>query len=186
MSEESLYNRYAIALLSLAIEKDSVEVFRNQVKTICVILKENHDFAEILINSNYDIEEKYKMIDKIFASANEDILTFIKIIIRNNRGFYLYDIFKETLYRFDDYLNIEEGVFYCVSSFKDEDIKRTIKAVEKKLNKRIECEIIRDDSLLGGFKLVVKDNVFDASLLTRLSRLKESVKNWGDYYGNKT
>lgn len=186
MGEESLFNRYAIALLSLAIEKNEVASFRDEVKQIVVILRENREFAEILADSNYTLEDKNKILDKVFASVNTDILSFTKIIIRNGRAFYLYEIFKETLYRFDDYLNIEEGTFYCVSSMKDEDIKKAIEAVEKKLNKKVECEIIRDETLLGGFKLVVKDNVFDASLKTRLARLKESVKKWGAYYANKT
>ena len=176
MGEESLFNRYAIALLSLSIDLNEVDSFRDEIKQITVILKNNRDFADILTDSNYTLDEKFKIIDKIFASTREQIKTYIKLIVRNGRGFYLYDIFKETLYRFDDYLNIEEGVFYCVSSMKNEDIKKAIKAVEKKLNKRVECEIIRDETLLGGFKLVVKDNVFDASLQTRLARLRESVK----------
>ena len=186
MGDESLFNRYAIALLSLAIEKKEVANFRYEVKQIADILKNNREFAMILNDSNYNLEEKYKIVEKVFASINPDILSFTKIIIRNGRAFYLHEIFKETLFRFDDYLNIEEGVFYCVSSMKDEDIKKAIAAVEKKLNKRVECEIIRDDTLIGGFKLVVKDNVFDASLKKKLERLKESVKKWGAYYANKT
>lgn len=176
MGEESLFNRYAIALLSLAIEKDSTVNFRDEVKQITLILKKNRDFADLLTDSNYTLEKKFKILEKVFASINNDILTYMKIIIRNGRGFFLYDIFKETLYRFDDYLNIEEGTFYCVSTMKEEDIAKALKAVEKKLNKKVECEIVHDDTLLGGFKLVVKDNVFDASLKTRLARLKESVK----------
>ncbi len=186
MGEENLFNRYAIALLSLSIEKNEVESFRNEIKQIVVILRNNREFAEILNDSNYNLEEKNKIIERVFASINQDILSYMKIIIRNGIAFYLYEIFKETLYRFDDYLNIEEGKFYCVSSLKDEDIKKAIAAVEKKLNKRVECEIIRDETLIGGFKLVVKDNVFDASLKKRLERLRESVKKWGIHYANKT
>jgi len=176
MGEEGLFNRYAIALLTLAIEKNDVANFRDEVKQIVTILKNNREFALILNDSNYKLDEKIKIVEKVFASINDDILSYIKIIIRNGRAFYLYEIFRETLYRFDDYLNIEEGKFYCVSSMKDEDIKKAIEAVEKKLNKRVECEIIRDETLIGGFKLVVKDNVFDASLKKRLERLRESVK----------
>lgn len=176
MKEELVYNRYAIALLQLSIEKGKPEEYRKEVKCIREILRENKDFLSVIDNVNLSLEEKYSIIDKVFASANEDVKTFIKIIIRNGRAFYLYDIFKETLYRFDDYLNIEEGKIYCTKDLSDEDIQKAIKAIEKKTNKTLEIEKVIDETLLGGFKIKIKDNVYDASLKKRVKMLKDELK----------
>lgn len=176
MKEELVYNRYAIALLQLSIEKGQPEEYRKEVKCIKEILKENKDFMMVINDVNLSLEEKYSIVDSVFKSAKEDIKIFIKIIIRNGRAFYLYEIFKETLYRFDDYLNIEEGVIYCTKDLADEDIEKAIKAIEKKTNKILEITKVIDESLLGGFKIKIKDNVYDASLKKRVSMLKEELK----------
>lgn len=176
MKEELVFNRYAIALLQLSIEKGKPEEYRKEIKCIKQILKENKDFISVIDNVNLSLEEKYEIVDKVFKSANEDIRIFIKIIIHNGRAFYLYEIFKETLYRFDDYLNIEEGQIFCTKELSDEDINRAIKAIEKKTNKTLEIEKVIDDSLLGGFKIKIKDNVYDASLKKRVKMLKEELK----------
>jgi F0F1-type ATP synthase delta subunit len=109
MNNPELFNRYAIALLELAIEKNETEEFREEVKLIRNIFKEYGEFADLLANVNTELSKKFEIVDKIFKDFKEEIRTFIKIIIRNKRSVYLYQIFKETLFRFDDYLKIEEG-----------------------------------------------------------------------------
>ncbi len=176
MKEELVFNRYAIALLQLAVEENDVTTYRKEVKCIRMILKDNPDFMLLLNNVNLTLEEKFKIVDKIFSSILENIRIFIKIIIRNGRSFYLYDIFKETLFRFDDYLNIDEGVIYCTKDMLDEDINKAIEAIEKKTGKHLELTKVIDNTLLGGFKIKIKDNLYDASLKTKLNSLKEQIK----------
>ena len=169
MKSELVFNRYAVALLSLAIEKNKAFEYRSEVKAIKEILKENKEFMNVIG------DDKFNIVDKVFNSINEDIKSFIKIIIRNDRTFYLYDIFKETLYRFDDYLHIEEGVIICSKNLLDEDIEKAIKAIEKKTNKKLELTKVIDESLIGGFIIKVKDNVYDASIKSKLAKLKENL-----------
>lgn len=175
MKSELVFNRYAVALLSLAIEKNKAFEYRSEVKAIKEILKENKEFMNVIGDVNLTIEDKFNIVDKVFNSINEDIKSFIKIIIRNDRTFYLYDIFKETLYRFDDYLHIEEGVIICSKNLLDEDIEKAIKAIEKKTNKKLELTKVIDESLIGGFIIKVKDNVYDASIKSKLAKLKENL-----------
>ena len=78
MKEELVYNRYAIALLQLSIEKGQPEEYRKEVKCIKEILKENKDFMMVINDVNLSLEEKYSIVDSVFKSAKEDIKIFIK------------------------------------------------------------------------------------------------------------
>ena len=177
MGDEVLFNRYAIALLEIAIEQNKTEEFRKEVKILKNIFQKSPEFCEILCDVNIDLAKKYSMIDKILASVNSDILSFVKVIIKNNRAHYLYKIFKETLYRFDDYLEIQEGKLILSKEMNEEEKEKIIKSIEKNEGVRLELEEVIDPSILGGFIVTLKDNVYDASLKTKLQNLKESLKN---------
>lgn len=177
MGDEVLFNRYAIALLELAIEKGKEEEYRKEVLILRDIFKNNPEFSDILNDVNLDLSKKFSIADSIFKSANDDILGFIKVIIKNNRAHYLYKIFKETLYRFDDYLNIQEGKLILSKPISEEEKNKIKKSIEEKEEVRVELEEIIDPSILGGFIVTLKDNVYDASLKTKLENLKESLKN---------
>lgn len=177
MGDEVLFNRYAIALLEIAIEQNKTEEFRKEVKILKNIFQNSPEFCEILCDVNIDLAKKYSMIDKILASVNSDILSFVKVIIKNNRAHYLYKIFKETLYRFDDYLEIQEGKLILSKEMNEKEKEKIIKSIEKNEGVRLELEEVIDPSILGGFIVTLKDNVYDASLKTKLQNLKESLKN---------
>ena len=177
MGDEVLFNRYAIALLEIAIEQNKTEEFRKEVKILKNIFQNSPEFCEILCDVNIDLAKKYSMIDKILASVNSDILSFVKVIIKNNSAHFLYKIFKETLYRFDDYLEIQEGKLILSKEMSEEEKEKIIKSIEKNEGVRLELEEVIDPSILGGFIVTLKDNVYDASLKTKLQNLKESLKN---------
>ena len=177
MGDEVLFNRYAIALLEIEIEQNKTEEFRKEVKILKNIFQNSPEFCEILCDVNIDLAKKYSMIDKILASVNSDILSFVKVIIKNNRAHYLYKIFKESLYRFDDYLEIQEGKLILSKEMSEEEKEKIIKSIEKNEGVRLELEEVIDPSILGGFIVTLKDNVYDASLKTKLQNLKESLKN---------
>ena len=179
MGEEALFNRYAVALVELSVERHKEVEYRKTVKVLKNILKENKEFFAILSDPNYSLKDKYKLIDKVFVNVPKDITSFIKIIINNGRAFYLYDIFKETLFRFDDFLGIEEGEIYLAEDISDEDIDKIRIAIEKDIGKKVELDKVIDPSLIGGFKVKLKDGVYDSSISTKITKLRNTLINGG-------
>ena len=85
----TLSNRYAFALLEVAKEKNKVEDYRKDIITIYESLKENEDFAKLLAATNIDKEERYKIIESVLKKFDQEIVNYIKIIVKNNRAYYL-------------------------------------------------------------------------------------------------
>lgn len=176
MRDEALLNNYAIAILSLAIEEKKVEEYRKELKVLKEILDENEEFIFHLGNYEISLKEKYDLLDKTFARFDKNIISFLKVIVKNNRAFLLNKIIKESIYRFNDYLKIEEGKIYLAHKLDKASMNKIIKAIEKNENARVELETIIDPSLLGGFIVSIKDNVYDASLINKLEKMKASLK----------
>lgn len=170
--ENYIFNRYAIAFLDLSIQEKSVNNDREELKILKNVLKENEEYQRILYGKNISLNEKYDLIDCSFKDLSSHTRSFLKVIVKNNISFYMYEIIKESLYRFDDYLNIESGTLYVPKKPSDEDIKKIIETIEKDLNKRIDLNIVIKPDLIGGFKVVLKNNIYDASIKTKLDSLK--------------
>ena len=175
--DNTLFNRYALALLSVAKEENKVEEYRLYLKEIKEALDNNPTFIKLLGATNIKKSDRYLIIEKVFAQYDSNIVNFIKVILKNNRSYYLRKIIKETIFRFDDYLNIEEGKLISAAKLSEEQIHKIEKALEKTLQKRIELRIIVDESLIGGFKVYLKNDVYDASILRKVHNLKKKLLN---------
>ena len=175
MSEVALFNNYAIAILEVAIEEGKVEEYRKEIKVLKEVFKTNFDYVHFLGDYNIPLSEKYKTIDDSFKNVLPSLLSFIKIIVKNKRATYLGKIFKEANYRFNDYLHIEEGKIYLAKEIDQETMGKIVKAIEENEKAKIELETVYDPSLLGGFIVSIKDNVYDASLINKLEKMKIAI-----------
>ena len=175
MSEVALFNNYAIAILEVAIEEGKVEEYRKEIKVLKEVFKTNFDYVHFLGDYNIPLSEKYKTIDDSFKNVLPSLVSFIKIIVKNKRAIYLGKIFKEANYRFNDYLHIEEGKIYLAKEIDQETMGKIVKAIEENEKAKIELETVYDPSLLGGFIVSIKDNVYDASLINKLEKMKIAI-----------
>lgn len=175
MSEVALFNNYAIAILEVAIEEGKVEEYRKEIKVLKEVFKTNFDYVHFLGDYNIPLSEKYKTIDDSFKNVLPSLVSFIKIIVKNKRAVYLGKIFKEANYRFNDYLHIEEGKIYLAKEIDQETMGKIVKAIEENEKAKIELETVYDPSLIGGFIVSIKDNVYDASLINKLEKMKIAI-----------
>jgi F-type H+-transporting ATPase subunit delta len=175
MLNNELFNHYAIGLFDLAKEDDTVEATRKDVKIVRNLLKDYPKFVSILSDVDISKEERYAIVDEVFALLSLDVKAFIKVIIRNDRATSIYKIFREALYRFDDALGIEEGKLYSSKRMDEVDIERIAEAISKNTGRRIELNQYIDPDLLGGFKIVLENDVYDASLLHSIEQLKAKL-----------
>ena len=176
----SLFFNYATALLDLS-KEENLELFeiRSSIKNLVEVFQKNRDFAAFLTAVNISYEEKCGVVEKVLVGYPKIILNFIKLIISKNRAFYIYDILKESLTRFDSYLNLETGIIYSSEPLSIENIKKLTIALEAKKNKRIELVNEIDKSLIGGFKIVLNSDIYDASIKTKIEKIKQSLITGG-------
>lgn len=175
-----LYNRYALALLDLAKEENKVVEYRQEVDSLLTVIKDNPEIMKFF-GSYYTSEEaKNALIDeKLSKYYSKNVINFIKVILKNNRSMYLYKIFKETLFRFDDYLNIEEGKIYSTLPLSKKDMDRIIEVIERNTDKKIVLTNVIDPKLIGGIKVVLKNDIYDASLVSQVDELKSRLLRKG-------
>jgi F-type H+-transporting ATPase subunit delta len=176
-----LYNRYALALLDLAKEENKVEDFQKEVSSLKTVFKDNPEFIEFLNSYNFDEKTKFDFIDKNLGKPySPELINYIKIIVHHRRGGLIYKIFNETLMRFNDYLNIEHGTIYSTIPLDKKEMERIVAVIEKNTSKRVELKNVIDPSLIGGIKVVLKNDIYDASIKSKIVNLKQTLLKGGN------
>ena len=165
-------SRYGLALYSLAEERNNILPLQNEVRELRKILHENPDFIMVLNSSFLTIEERIDIVDKTFKDVDKDIVTLIKILIKNGRAHYLEDVFQV----FNSYCNesrgVDEGLVYSVIPIDE----KTKSKLEKKISQLegVEVELINkiDPHLIGGLKVVIHGHIYDGSIKNKLENMK--------------
>ena len=180
-----LTSRYAQALFSLKRDSNQVEETQKEVKELMKIIKDNPDFLTLLNAPYIDKEERITVVDKVFASIDEDIKNLIKVVVENNRSLYLLEIFEDFNSLANEYRGVKEGLVYSAMPISDKEIEKITKTISEIEKCPIELKNIIDPSLIGGVKVVINDHIYDGTLKHHIENMKLTLlKKEGEYDEN--
>lgn len=167
-----LTSRYASSLFSLKKDSNSLLESQEEVKELIKILKSYPDYLLILSSSYLEKEKRIEMVDKAFVGVDEEIKILIKIVVENNRGKYLLEIFQDFNSLVNEYRQIKEGLLYSSIPLKEEEILKIASSIAQVEKCQIELKNIIDPTLLGGVKVVINDHIYDGSIKHKVEQMK--------------
>ena len=169
-------NKYASALLSIALEENKNEEYREYIKSLIKVIEENRDILTLLSDAFISKDEKKNVVDKVFVNSPSIYLNnFIKVIIDNGRARNLLEILKEFIKVSNSHDDIVEGLIYSVDKLSEKQIDELTLALEKKLSKKVYLRPKIDKDLIGGFKIVINDSVYDYSIKYKVDNLRNNL-----------
>lgn len=174
---ESLYTRYASALVSIAKDENKLKEYKIAISNLDAFLLANEEAKKLLESYFVDFEDKVKFIDELTKEYKLiNLSNYIKLITKKHLMFHFHDIALAINKQINNELNIDEGFVYSVNRLSDKELSNIEEAVSKKLNQKVELQNKLDSRLIGGIKVVVHDHVFDGSILGKLETLKNTLK----------
>ena len=171
-------SEYASALFNLGKEENILDDFYNEIKVLLDILKDK-EIKEFIENKFINNNEKKNILDKHLNKVNKYLVNFINIIIDDNKDEYLIDILDEFNELYYKEKNISKGIIYGLEIDEDK-IKKLEEVFTKKLNKKVVLCFKQDVSLIGGFKVIVDNKLYDNSYKTKLNNLKKELLKEGE------
>ena len=75
----------------------------------------------------------------------------------------------------NDYRGIKEGILYTASLLDEAKVKAIEAKIAQKIGKKVELTMVKDETLIGGFKVVISDLVIDNSIKNKLESLKNDL-----------
>ncbi|MBF0510849.1 MAG: ATP synthase F1 subunit delta [Candidatus Omnitrophica bacterium] len=167
MSQSS--ERYSKALFDLAQEKMSLEELHQSMSGIGKFIQESADFRRFLGNPLLSYDQKSSLLKALFEKKVPDLfLQFLLFIAYKGRLSGLADMIES----FDAlYLQSTRQLKALITTAQvTEDTEKTY--IGQCLNDKFKAHVLPqwtiDKSLIGGFKILVKDKMYDYSFRNQL------------------
>ena len=171
-------NRYAKALLDLALEKKQEDVMFNDMQFVAQTVAESNELQMFLSSPVYKIADKKKALEAIFTAKTSELTNkLISLLTENKRISLLPLIAKQYGVLYNEIKKIVKAVVTTAFPI-DEALKNQVMARAKELAKgksiSLENKVAKD--IIGGFILRVGDVQIDASIANKLNTLKRELK----------
>jgi len=178
MIADVIADRYSQALLEIAVEKNLVDKYYEDLRYIEEQLQRFKRLLQVLLAADIAPATKKNIISRIFKDRiSPDVLTFLFLLIDKEREYYIEYILE--CYR--DKVNEIRGIIdveIVLATFPSRRLTNKIKEkISEITGRKVEVTIRRDPTIIGGFQLIIKDSILDFSIQGQLNRMaKESKK----------
>ncbi len=164
---------YADALFQVGKSENCLEKIYEDYLIVEQVI--NKDFLRLFSNPKMNKNDKLELIQTVFKDMNIYLIHFFKILVKKNRFLKVLEIKQQ----FNEFYYEENGILeasvYSAVELNEDQIINIKKTFEKKYNKEILIHFIKDESLIAGLKVKIKDDVYDNTLVNQLRRLKEKI-----------
>jgi F-type H+-transporting ATPase subunit delta len=196
MENSQVAKVYAKALLEVGQDSKQTEELVSELKDILSILLSNEDIWNFLISPQFSKANKLISLEKALkGSASEQILSFLSILIKNDRIFYLSDIYTQFSALNDKVNNILRVTLQSAAPLSKENLSEITKWFLDEYKMKAEIETVVRPELVGGVVIYFDDKVIDGSIQSNLKNISKSIllhageqlisnKNTGAYYEN--
>jgi ATP synthase F1 delta subunit len=166
---------YAEALFDVGKEKGKLDALREQLAQFADAVDGNRELQVFFFSPYFSSAEKVDGVKRAISGAEPELLNFLELLIEKQRMPEIFRISRE----FDELWKQENRrIDVTVTSAVELDpavISRIGEEIERQTGDKVDLSSEVDDEILGGIVLQVGNMVLDASIRSRLEKLRKSV-----------
>ena len=172
---EEIARVYADALFQAAEQQGKLDEVHEQLDQFADELAQNHDLQVFLFSPYFSSAEKRDGIARAVSGAEPEFVSFLELLAEKHRMPALFRIRR----RFDDlWAEAKKRLAVILTSAVELDpkvVEQVGREVERQTDRQIDLESEVDPEILGGLVLRVGNKVLDASVRSKLERLRKEV-----------
>jgi len=172
---EEIAEVYSRSLFEVASEHGDLDRVHDELGEFADALGENNDLRVFFFSPYFSSQEKKEGISKLIEGADESFIRFLELLAERHRMPAIFRIRRG----FDELWRKENKLLpVTVTSAVDLDselVGGIGKRIEEQTGQKVELSSKVDADVLGGIVLQVGNMVLDASVRSRLEKLRKSV-----------
>jgi len=174
---KALAQRYARALVDVAVEQKKSEDVRQELAAFVDLARESADLRNLLASPAVPREKKHAVIDALAKRMNcsKAFRNFLCVLVDNRRTAMLPQIREAFEAQLLERLGVTHAQVTTARELTTAEKSDLGKALERLTGKRIEAEYKLDPALIGGAVVRIGSTVYDGSVREQLDRLRASL-----------
>jgi F-type H+-transporting ATPase subunit delta len=170
----TIAKRYARAFYEIAAEESRLEKYYQELASFAAIINDNKDLKDFLANPVFDQNEKKSVVESILQKTDISGITanFLKLLADKQRIIILSDIVDCYRELMDEALKTVRASVKTAFPLPAELVQQLQEGLETQTRKKVDMTIIEEPSLLGGIVVRVGDTVYDNSIRTQLTNIR--------------
>lgn len=176
MNRNRITVRYAKALVEMASAQHISKEIYNDFGILFQALCQYPDFENYICMPRISSSNKIRKIRSLFSPTfNKLSLQLVELVIKHQREIYLKDIVRNIITYLQELQGIFPATLLTARPLDKELIDKIRDSFENKLKKSILLHSETDYRLIGGFVFTLDNIQYDASLATRLKKVKDQI-----------
>ena len=172
---EEIGRVYGDALFDVALDKGKLEEVHEQLTQFTDAMNESHDLRVFLFSPYFSSQEKREGLARVVSGAEPELLNFLELLAEKHRMPAIFHIKRRFDERWAEENRRLEVTLTSAVELDDEVVDRVAKEIERQTDRTINLTREVDPEVLGGLVLRVGNRVLDASIRTKLDKLRKEV-----------
>ena len=166
---------YAEALFDVAKQKGKLDAIGADLAQLADAVEADRDLQVFLFSPHFTSAEKVAGLKRALSGADSELINFLELLVEKGRMTELFRIRREleALWKVEN-----KRIDVTVTSAVELDpavVAKVGEEIERQTGQKVELASRVDDEILGGIVLQVGNMVLDASIRSRLEKLRKSV-----------
>lgn len=168
---------YAKVILELAKSPEAAQTIHGDLARFDESRRSSKELIDLFDNPGVSYEAKAAIVRKLGdrLAVSEMTRRVLDVLVQNHRINDTGAIANALRAMINVSMNVAVAQVRTAHALSDDETRRLQAALEKKLDQRVELEVTTDSSILGGFVARVGSEIYDASVLGRIERLRGTV-----------
>jgi F-type H+-transporting ATPase subunit delta len=176
MVNQTLARRYAVAVASLAEERNAADRVGDDLATIASAIGERGEIHDFFVAPVIDREAKERVLRQVFEGKVDEIaLNTLLLLVRKRREALLGAILAEYRSLQLSARGAERLRLTSARELGEGELKALIAQLEHRYGKKFEVTRVVDPSVIGGVRILMGDRRIDATIAGRLDALAREL-----------
>lgn len=177
MLTSKVAKRYAQGLLNFTQESGDTDSVFTEMGDIVKTIEKSKELQSFFASPIIDVKKKVSIALEIFKDFSPVTKSMLQLIIKQGRESQMQNIAQEYINKVEDMNGVQRITITSASALSSENISNILKSSELvNHDNKFDVKSVINPEILGGYILRVGDQQVDASVKSKLSKLKKEFQ----------
>ncbi|MGI9019183.1 MAG: ATP synthase F1 subunit delta [Solirubrobacterales bacterium] len=172
---EEIGRVYGDALFDVAKQESKLDAIHDELGEFVDAMDSNRDLQVFMFSPYFSSSEKREGLSKVISGAEPELVNFLELLAEKHRMPAIFHMRRRFDKRWAEENRQLDVTLTSAVELDDAVVKRVGKEIERQTDRTINLTREVDPEVLGGLVLRVGNRVLDASIRTKLDKLRKEV-----------